>query len=59
VVYESGENREQLFDLEADPGERRSLAEDPAHKPVLDRHRKLLREWVEKAGDAIGRGYIV
>ncbi|MHB8902905.1 MAG: sulfatase family protein, partial [Thermoguttaceae bacterium] len=29
-VYESGSRREQLVDLEADPGETRNLADDPA-----------------------------
>jgi len=59
VVYDSGENREQLFDLQADPRETRSLAEDPAHKAVLDEHRKLLAAWVERAGDAIGKQYVI
>jgi len=59
VVYDSGENREQLFDLQTDPGETRSLADDPKHKAVLDEHRKLLAAWVERAGDAIGKQYVI
>ena len=59
VVYDSGAHREQLFDLEADPRETRSLAEDPAHKALLDRHRRLLAAWVAQTPDAIARNYVI
>jgi arylsulfatase A-like enzyme len=58
-VYASGENREQLVDLESDPGETGNLAGDAAFAETLAKHRRLLREWVEEAGDAIGAAYLV
>jgi arylsulfatase A-like enzyme len=58
-VYEPGENREQLIDLESDPGEMKNLAHDDAHKDTLDHHRTLLANWVEQTGDEIGRKYVV
>ena len=59
VVYDSGANREQLFDLKSDPHETRSLAKDPRHKAVLEKHRELMRDWVAHADDRIGRSYVV
>ena len=57
-VYESGANREQLVDLIDDPGEMRNLAGVRSHRPVLEEHRALLRDWVARAGDRIAAGYI-
>ena len=57
-VYESGEHREQLIDLDDDPGEMVNLAENPDFKDVLTEHRKRLRRWVEETGDAIGEPYV-
>ncbi|MCL5269070.1 MAG: sulfatase-like hydrolase/transferase [bacterium] len=37
---------ERLYDLEADPLERRNLAADPAHREQLDRMRALLDRWL-------------
>jgi choline-sulfatase len=42
---------EELFDLEADGGETRNLAGDPAHAAVLDEHRAMLGEHCEQTGD--------
>ncbi len=36
---------ELLFDLEADPGERKNLAADQAAARELERHRQLLTQW--------------
>ncbi len=57
VVYQSGRNREQLTDLENDPGEMNNLAADPKYRQVLQEHRRRLREWIERAGDTIGAEY--
>jgi len=42
---------EELFDLESDPGERRSLAGDAAFAGVLEAHRRILEKHVEHTGD--------
>jgi choline-sulfatase len=44
-VYDSGEHRESLFDLIADPGERINLARAQSHKEVLNNHRLLFNEY--------------
>ena len=51
-VYRDGELRESLVDLHNDPGEMKNLATDAAHKTVLDKHRRLLRQWTESTGDS-------
>ena len=57
-IYDSGRHHEQLIDLQRDPGEMRNLAEAEGYEDVLDKHRQLLRGWVERAGDRIAREYI-
>ncbi len=41
MLYDRGENREQLIDLRRDPGEMRNAARDPGYRDVLDEHRAL------------------
>jgi choline-sulfatase len=38
---------EELFDLIDDPGEKRTLIDDPDHQEVLEYHRKILEQHVE------------
>ncbi len=57
-VYAKGERREQLVDLEKDPGEMKNLVADPAHAEKLASHRQLLREWVESNRDKIAEPYL-
>jgi arylsulfatase A-like enzyme len=45
VVYSRGENREQLFDREADPGEMVDLTADDRHADVLGEYRERLLEY--------------
>lgn len=45
VVYSRGRHREQLFDLEVDPGEMRNLAVESAADGILDDMRERLFEW--------------
>lgn len=47
VLYDSGRNREQLYDMHADRGEMRNLAVERKYKDVLRRHRSLLRQWMD------------
>lgn len=57
VAYEWGAFREQLFDLDADPGEMVNLAVDSSYGEVLIRHRKLLAEWCEQTNDTFYGGH--
>ena len=57
-IYDSGGHHELLIDLENDPGEMKNLAEVEGYKDVLDKHRRLLRGWVERTGDKIAAQYV-
>ena len=48
VLYESGRHREQLFDIVRDRGEMRNLAVEGRFTPVLEEHRALLRQWLDR-----------
>jgi arylsulfatase len=48
VLYPEWDH-EQLFDLERDPTERRSLVDDARSRPLLERMRRRLEEWRERA----------
>ena len=58
VLYDSGEGREQLIDVKNDPGEMNNLAGRADYENVLNKHRKLLRRWVERTGDRIAAEYV-
>jgi arylsulfatase A-like enzyme len=58
-AYKTGENRESLVDLEKDPGEMINLAADKKHKPILNQHRKLLKDWVKDTADTVGKEYLI
>jgi arylsulfatase A-like enzyme len=49
IVFRTGERREQLFDLERDPGETTNLAAQGG-QPLAEL-KGALREWCEKTGD--------
>ena len=51
IVFSTGARPEQLFDLELDPGEILNLSSSPGHREVLERHRKLLANWVRGTND--------
>jgi arylsulfatase A-like enzyme len=48
VLYPEWEY-EQLFDLERDPTELRNVVDDPRSRPLLERMRRALEEWRERA----------
>jgi hypothetical protein len=50
-AYDLGKRRESLVDLEKDPGELFNLAGDPAHRAVLEEHRRYLSEWCRATSD--------
>ena len=51
VFFSDKRPAEELYDLENDPHEIHNLATDPKFKAELNRHRKLLAEWIQETGD--------
>jgi len=51
IVYSAGKRREQLFDMQTDPGEMNNLAERPDFQEVLASHRLRLAEQGRQSGD--------
>ena len=49
--FSTGEDREQLFDLEIDPGETRNLAEIPQFAADKQRCKELLGTWMRETRD--------
>lgn len=47
-IYDRGDHRESLVDLESDPGEMVNLAGDPKHYKILQQHRQMVAEWCAK-----------
>jgi len=43
---------EELYDLEADPGELRNLAADKRHAALMTRYRNELAAWRQSQGDS-------
>ncbi|MDR9856281.1 sulfatase-like hydrolase/transferase [Paenibacillus sp. VCA1] len=50
-VTDTGTDRIQLFDLEADPWETRDVSDDPANEPHIRRLAGELQRWMEEGGD--------
>jgi choline-sulfatase len=59
IVYSQGERREQLIDMETDPGEMQNLAADPAYAQVLAEHRKYLVHWYEAHREKLDPRFVV
>ncbi len=51
ICYSQGQRREQLFDLEKDPGETLNLAAVPEMAAVLQDHRRRLADWCRQTAD--------
>ena len=51
AIYSSGERNEQLFDLVEDSGETVNLAYSKEYRMVVEKHRRLLRKWMEARSD--------
>jgi hypothetical protein len=51
MLFDSGENREQLFDRINDPGEMKPVTYDPDYRDQLLAHRNMLLDWDRKIGD--------
>lgn len=52
IAYSAGERREQLFDMDQDPGEKVNLAGSDAHQAVLADLRKRLADWCVRTRDS-------
>lgn len=48
VLYDTGLNREQLFDMRSDRGEMRNLAVERRYHDILAQHRRMLGEWMDR-----------
>ncbi|MBD3374488.1 sulfatase-like hydrolase/transferase [candidate division KSB1 bacterium] len=55
IIYSTGANREQLFDLVNDPGESQSLVRHKEFATDLWHHRRLLRQWCRETDDPFYR----
>lgn len=51
-VYSKGEDNEQLFNLQNDPGESENMAGNPYYDQIIDDHRHFLKEWMDKTEDS-------
>ncbi len=51
IVYDNGENREQLFDLDNDPWEMNNLARKKTFKKELNLFRALILDWARSTSD--------
>ena len=54
-IYHAQDGEQQLFDLDADPGEQRDLAGDPAHAAEIRRWRGRLVEHLAERGEPFVR----
>jgi arylsulfatase A-like enzyme len=52
TVFDFGNHRESLVDMEKDPGEMVNLAGKKEYKQELERHRQYLREWCRSTNDS-------
>lgn len=52
TVYNHGQQREQLTDMQEDPGEMQNLAVKPEYQGILQEHRDLLAQWCRNTGDS-------
>ncbi len=56
ICYGEGDHREQLFDMQSDPGELRNLINDVTLAAEVARHRTLLQDWMKSTNDTFGKG---
>jgi arylsulfatase A-like enzyme len=51
IIYDNGDKREQLLDMEKDPGEMNNLVYNKKYKGQLKEHRDLLVQWAKETND--------
>jgi arylsulfatase A-like enzyme len=59
VVYAQGEHREQLIDMERDPGEMQNMAADPAYAQILLEHRQFLLHWYDAHNEKLDPKFVI
>ena len=59
MIFAEGDNREQFFDMEKDPGETNNRIADPALAAEVARHRDLLDRWRKETRDETGQRPVV
>ncbi len=47
VLYDKGQHREMLYDMENDRGEMRNLAIESAYADIVAQHRAILEDWIK------------
>ena len=52
ICYAEGEAPEMFFDCREDPGELQNLVDSREARQSLARHRRILKDWCERTGDA-------
>ena len=52
MVFDRGDYREMLFDLQNDPGETSNLARNESFADILKQHRRLFRDFARHHGDS-------
>jgi choline-sulfatase len=48
ILYDSGKNREQLYDMRKDPFETRNAARDNGNEDILEEHRLIMKKELER-----------
>lgn len=56
ICFGKGENREQFFDEDKDPGELHNLIDNAQLAGEVARHRTLLQAWMQTTKDTFGKG---
>jgi len=51
VLFDGGENPEQLYDLKTDPGELNPVTKNPKYNTQLIAHREFLKSWIKRSND--------
>jgi arylsulfatase A-like enzyme len=59
ILYNQGEGREQLFDMESDPLEMCNLVQDPKLQEILQQHRAMLDRWCRQNNDPFLKSMLV
>ena len=55
ITFDRGPGREQLFDLQQDPGEMENLATCQTFQTILDQHHAYLQQWLMQTDDPFGQ----